>query len=172
MKANRLAALAGLVALAACAPKPAPRPVPAPAPPVVIRPAPQPTPPPPRDWRDAPQSPGEWSWTLVGGRSTARYGLVGQAPEFSLVCDRARASVVLTRAGAAPAPMALYTTSGNRSFNATGVVDGAEAALSARDPILDAIAFSRGRFAVELPGTASLYLPSWPELSRVIEDCR
>ena len=89
-----------------------------------------------------------------------------------MACDRARASVTLTRAGAAPGPMALYTTSGNRSVTATTAVDGAAASLPARDPILDAIAFSRGRFAVELPGTAPLYLPSWPELSRVIEDCR
>ena len=44
--------------------------------------------------------------------------------------------------------------------------------LSARDPLLDAIAFSRGRFALEAAGLETLYLPAWPELSRVIEDCR
>ena len=45
-------------------------------------------------------------------------------------------------------------------------------AIRAKDPILDAIAFSRGRFAFDLAGNAPLYLPSWPEVSRVIEDCR
>ena len=38
--------------------------------------------------------------------------------------------------------------------------------------LLDAMAFSSGRFAVDLPGRSVLYLPSWPEVSRVIEDCR
>lgn len=44
--------------------------------------------------------------------------------------------------------------------------------LSARDSLLDAIALSRGRFAVEAAGLPTLYLPSWAEVSRVIEDCR
>jgi len=44
--------------------------------------------------------------------------------------------------------------------------------LTPRDPLLDAMAFSKGRFAVEAPGAAPLYVPSWPEVTRVIEDCR
>ena len=49
---------------------------------------------------------------------------------------------------------------------------GLSVVLTARDPLLDAMAFSRGRFAVEAAGMATLYVPSWPEVSRVIEDCR
>ena len=44
--------------------------------------------------------------------------------------------------------------------------------LAARDGLLDAMAFSRGRFAVETAGLPTLYVPSWTEVSRVIEDCR
>ena len=33
-------------------------------------------------------------------------------------------------------------------------------------------AFSKGRFAIETPGLATLYVPSYPEITRVIEDCR
>lgn len=44
--------------------------------------------------------------------------------------------------------------------------------LPANDPILDAMAFSKGRFAIETAGQQTLYLPSWPEVTRVIEDCR
>jgi len=44
--------------------------------------------------------------------------------------------------------------------------------LSVRDSLLDAIALSRGRFAVEAAALPTLYLPSWAEVSRVIEDCR
>ena len=43
--------------------------------------------------------------------------------------------------------------------------------LPSNDPLLDAMAFSKGRFAIELD-LMKLYLPSWPEVTRVIEDCR
>jgi len=46
------------------------------------------------------------------------------------------------------------------------------AELPARDPLLDAMALSKGRFAVAVEGAAPLILPSWAEVSRVIEDCR
>jgi hypothetical protein len=44
--------------------------------------------------------------------------------------------------------------------------------VPARDPLLDAMAFSRGRWRIEAEGRASLTVPSWPEVARVIEDCR
>lgn len=46
------------------------------------------------------------------------------------------------------------------------------ATLRAGDPLLDAMAFSRGRFAIEVNGLPTLYLPAWAEIGRVIEDCR
>jgi hypothetical protein len=49
---------------------------------------------------------------------------------------------------------------------------GLGATRAANDPGLDQIAFSRGRFTIELPGTAPLVLPTWAEPARVIEDCR
>jgi hypothetical protein len=44
--------------------------------------------------------------------------------------------------------------------------------LSPRDALLDAMAFSRGRFIVEQPGQPSLVVPAWAEFGRVVEDCR
>lgn len=45
--------------------------------------------------------------------------------------------------------------------------------LPARDPRLDRIAFSRGRFALEaVNGGGQTTLPVQPEIGRVIEDCR
>ena len=38
--------------------------------------------------------------------------------------------------------------------------------LAANDPLLDAIAFSRGRFVVSMPGMAALVVPAWPEAAR------
>lgn len=46
------------------------------------------------------------------------------------------------------------------------------ATLTARDPFLDNMIFSRGRISVEVAGTPMLVLPSWAEPTRVVEDCR
>jgi hypothetical protein len=40
------------------------------------------------------------------------------------------------------------------------------------DSILDAIAYTRGRIAIETSGQKSIAVPIWAEFPRVIEDCR
>lgn len=85
--------------------------------------------------------------------------------------------MLLMRAGAATAavPMAVRTTSTLRPMSSDPALSPSGwlvVAIPARDPLLDAMAFSRGRFTVEVAGLETLYLPAWPELSRVIEDCR
>ena len=42
----------------------------------------------------------------------------------------------------------------------------------ALDPLLDAVAFSRGRAAFSDSGQPTLVVPSWAEAARVVEDCR
>ena len=164
---------AGLLVLAACQPR---EPVPLPTQPTpIIRPAPPPRPVPAADWRDAAITPGTWTWAREGTQSVARFGISPAATELAFAC--AAGQVTVSRAGTAPAsvPLAIVTTNGSRTLNA-GPVAGPPAMLAvplaARDPLLDMIAFSRGRFAVVVPGLATLYVPSWPEISRVIEDCR
>ncbi|MGE5953581.1 MAG: hypothetical protein ACM308_08200 [Qipengyuania vulgaris] len=44
--------------------------------------------------------------------------------------------------------------------------------MAPKSPLLDAMALTKGRFAVETPGLPTLYLPAWAEVTRVIEDCR
>jgi len=168
--------LATLV-LGACAsaPKPVPPPVVVSHPKPVPKPAPLPLP--PADWRDAPQTTGNWTWALASGRSTASFGLPGAPPLALLSCDRAAGQVHLARAGSAATavPLAVATSNLRRplmSDPARSPAGWLVVVLSARDPLLDAIAFSRGRFALEAAGLETLYLPAWPELSRVIEDCR
>ncbi len=46
------------------------------------------------------------------------------------------------------------------------------AALGAYDTLLDAMASSRGRIGFATSGVAALVVPPWPEIARVIEDCR
>lgn len=149
-------------------PPPAPTPKPSPAPP----------PPPPQrevlDWRDAPITPGDWTWASDGGQSVARFA--GGALE--LRCERDGGTVTIRRAGtiaAANAPMTIATSSATRTVDAQSQAAspaGVRASIPARDSLLDAVAFSRGRFAVDVAGLPPLYVPSWPEVSRVIEDCR
>ena len=170
----RQAFAAGAVLLAAaCVSPPAPAPVPVP----VARPRAAAPVGPPADWRDAGQTPGDWRWSRVGTRSVAVYGRAGAAPLLALVCDRANARVLIERSGdaAGSVPITLRTTSLLRALSsdpALGRAGIVAAALAARDPLLDAMAFSRGRFALEVAGLEPLYLPAWPEVSRVIEDCR
>jgi hypothetical protein len=147
---------------------------------VIAPPPPAPPPPlpkPPADWRDAAQTPGAWRWAMTAGRSTASFGMAGAAPLVTFACDKVQGQVLLARSGASTqaVPMSVSTTSLRRpllSDPARGTSDWLAVALPSRDPLLDAIAFSRGRFALEAAGLETLYLPAWPEISRVIEDCR
>ena len=114
---------------------------------------------------------------MLAGRSTARFSAPGGAPLAALACDRTAQQVILARAAppAAAAALVVTTTTLRRALPADpaqpwpGMIT---AAVPARDPLLDALVFSRGRFLLETAGQAALYLPAWPELARVVEDCR
>ncbi|MBD0273988.1 MAG: hypothetical protein ICV73_18930 [Acetobacteraceae bacterium] len=158
-----------MLGAASCATRSVPPPAPAPAPaPPPVRPAPPP-PPPPLAWQDAPLSPGDWSFRDGGAQSAATYG--AQAPALIVSCGADR-RISLVRPGASGAALTLRTTNGERALAASMTADGLAATLVASDPLLDALAFSRGRIAIEAAGTPLLIVPSWPEPARVIEDCR
>lgn len=118
------------------------------------------------------QTPG--NWTYSGG--TARYGSPG-AVLFALACNRTQGTVSLVRTGnsATSLPMTVATTSVTQALSVDPAPNGQPqltATLRNSDPLLDAMAFSRGRFAIEVNGLPTLYLPAWAEIGRVIEDCR
>ena len=175
-----LAAATGLALLGSCAASQSAK-LPAPPPPPPARPAPQATPAPlpaNTNWRDRPASPGVWEWSAADGQSTARFA----GGELVLPCNGHEGRVTLMRRLSAqpatdgPIPATVLTTSQIRplSASAVGTVPLAYAAITftAWDGLLDAMAFSRGRFAVEIAGEPTLYLPAWTEVSRVVEDCR
>jgi hypothetical protein len=70
--------------------------------------------------------------------------------------------------------MEILTETAQRALNAANQpeVGGVAATLTPGDPLLDAMALSKGRFAVAVDGAGMLIVPSWAEVSRVIEDCR
>ncbi len=164
----------GLVLLAGCVPRAAPPPAPAPRPTPSPMPTPPPAPAPSSDWTVAPLTQGDWSYRRDGAATLALYG-PPDAPAFVLRCEAGRA-VTLARVGqpgiAAPA-IAIRTSFGERRLAAT-IAHSTDllATLPVSDPLLDEIAFSRGRFLVRAEGAPTLIIPAWPEPARVIEDCR
>ncbi len=171
MKANisralALALPAVLVLATSCSER---RIVPTPTPtatPTAVPPPPQPR----SDWSEAPATPGNWVWSSIAGRSTAAFA----GGMLQLRCERERGAVILSRRGSADGtvPMTVSTSAMTRTVNGAGSQQEIAVALPVRDPLLDAMAFSRGHFALDVAGLQTLYVPSWPEVSRVIEDCR
>ncbi len=159
------AAASVLLLLASCAPRPAPAPAPPPPPPPST-PIPPTPPPPPPHWQDAPLADGDWHYRQEAGRSLAAFGDL-----VAIRCERDR-RISLISAGAAGTSLTVVTSGGHRSLAAGAGPEGLTARLAADDPLLDAIAFSRGRFAVQASGAPMFVLPAWPEPARVIEDCR
>lgn len=154
---RRAAVATGLMVGGCVAPTQAP-----PPPPPAPAPAPTPTATPlAEDWRDRPYAPGDWSY--AGG--SARYAAL------NLTCERGANRVRLGWSGMIPGPLTVRTSYGDSLRELTAGLAGAELALAARDPLLDQIAYSRGRFMLEAGGQ-QLVLPAWPELQRVVEDCR
>jgi hypothetical protein len=121
-----------------------------------------------------PKTPGDWRYVARLGGSTAMFASGGGQAYLTLQCDMAARSVAIIRAGSAPGevPLRILTETGDRLLNAQPQTSGLAVRLAAQDPLLDAMAISKGRFAVEVAGLPMLYIPSWPEVSRVIEDCR
>ena len=111
--------------------------------------------------RTTPLTPGQWSYAASPTGSEARFGA-----SFSIRCDRATRRVTLRRGDAPGAAMTIGTDLAVRTIAADGMV-------GSTDTVLDAIAFSRGRFIVSGGGGVSqLVLPASPEAARSIEDCR
>ncbi|MDQ3078477.1 MAG: hypothetical protein M3R03_00560 [Pseudomonadota bacterium] len=115
--------------------------------------------------RFMPLAPGQWSYAPMPGGSEARFG-----GTFVIQCDRNTRRVTLRRpelAMTAPATAMIVTTDlAVHTVPADGI-------LANSNRVLDAIAFSRGRFIVSGGGSASqLVAPSSPEAARTIEDCR
>ncbi len=191
MKAIYLHA-AGAIALtfsiAACVPS-AKMPIIVDTPEPVARPAPTATPSPSvnsapavqeatyANYLDAPQTSGTWEYASFPFGSQALFN--GRTPEtsFAVNCLSSENRITLQRpiAPSGPRVMRITTETVSRSLSAQPAPEnlaGITVSIDPRDPLLDAMAITKGRFAVALDGERTLYLPAWVEVSRVIEDCR
>ncbi|MBM6576474.1 hypothetical protein KCP91_08815 [Microvirga sp. SRT01] len=162
-----------VLAVAGCVAPPVQR-APAPAAPVAL-------PPPPKpvalsgDWQDWPVTPGTWSYRRDARGSLALFGQTGSDAGLTLRCDTTARQIYLSRSGAATAALTIRTSSATRAIAVQptgGTPPYVAAAFAATDPLLDAMAFSRGRVVVEQPGAPTLVIPPYAEVGRVVQDCR
>jgi hypothetical protein len=170
----RYLTLFAVLSLAACVAPPSP-----PAPKIVAAPPPSATTPPPRltgDWNDWPFTPGNWTYRRDSRGSVAQFGMSGRNPMISFRCDVENRRITLSREASAPgAGLVIRTSSMTKTLAATAPDSNSTyltANITTTDPILDAMAFSRGRVLVEMEGQPPAILPSWAEIARVVEDCR
>ncbi len=150
-------AVAGCAAVPTAAPPP-PRPAP-----IAAAPIPAPLPTPTRGWEDRAVDAGAWRYD-AGGRAATFVPTGGAGPLLTMACSGGGIRLTSALAG----NVSLRTSAGTDQIR----FDGGSATLPNRDPRLDRIAFSRGRFALETPSGGALTLPVQSEIGRVIEDCR
>lgn len=119
---------------------------------------------------------GNWTYAQATEGSEAVFTNASGYPQLWIHCTRAtrRVSIAVPAAAAVPPFLNIWTSSATRSvassFNAaTGRLS---LDLANYDPLLDAIASSRGRIGFSVGGQTALVVPAWPEVARVIEDCR
>ena len=131
--------------------------------------------PPVLDFSTSAAVPGAWSYRSVPAASEAWFIDTSGGIPLTIQCTRATRQVTVARPSSAPAAsMFIWTSTLQRNLPAlfeqprTRV----SAIVAGRDPLLDAIAFSRGRFAVVMPGVPPLVVSPGPEAARVFEDCR
>ena len=129
----------------------------------------------PADYSNSPLLPGSWSYVTVPGGSQARFMDATGTIRISLGCYRASRGVTLARTSSAPAAsLAIWTTTSSRNQPAMFEQSAQRvlATFNGQDTMLDAIVFSRGRFAVSMPGAPAFVIPTGPETARIVEDCR
>jgi hypothetical protein len=118
---------------------------------------------------------GSWTYAATTDGSEATFSNASAFPQLWLRCSRVTRRVSIARPASAAAPLLnVWTSSLTRgvpsSFNpATGRLT---AELAADDPLLDALATSRGRIGFGIGNQPALVIPAWAEAARVIEDCR
>ncbi|XUU59814.1 hypothetical protein ACRAQ6_09560 [Erythrobacter sp. HA6-11] len=154
------------------------RPAPTPSPTV----APVTMPPPimeqlPENWMDQPRAPGDWTYERESSETFALYGEGRDNMRAIIRCDLRTRQVGIGMFGVqtSSARMQIHTETLSRTLEATqreSAMPLVAAEVDANNRLLDAMAITKGNFAMQVDGARILYLPGWAEVTRVIEDCR
>jgi hypothetical protein len=127
------------------------------------------------DYSNAVIANGNWTHSTTAGGGEAQFRSASGQPQIMLACLRQTRQVTIARPASGAAPfLQVWTTSLARNLPASfnPATNRLTATLGAQDPLLDAMAMSRGRIAVGIAGQAATVAPAWGEISRVVEDCR
>ena len=127
------------------------------------------------DYSVARIAPGIWTYQATPGGSAARFIDSTGTARFAIECSKATRRVTISRTASSAAPsLFVWTTDVSRTIGVRFEPSALRLVveLAARDPLLDGIAYSRGRIAVTSGGSDALVMPAWPEAARTIEDCR
>jgi hypothetical protein len=118
---------------------------------------------------------GSWVYSQSSAGSEASFVNASAMPQLTIRCTRATRRITIAKPASAAVPFfTVWTSAQTRALPASfnPATQRLSSDVVAYDPLLDAIAFSRGRFGVSVSGAAPLVVPAWAEVARVVEDCR
>jgi hypothetical protein len=118
---------------------------------------------------------GDWTYNATADGSEARFIDTTSNPQLIVHCTRATRHVTISKPATAAAPVVnVWTSSQTRSVPAGFNPATARLSLDFQpyDALLDAISTSRGRIGFSVGTQPALVVPPWPEIARVVEDCR
>ncbi len=118
---------------------------------------------------------GDWAYLATNDGSEATFSNTSGQPQLTIRCTRStRRVAILKEAPSASPSLWIWTSSKTMSLPATydSTSTRVKVDLGAYDPLLDAIASSRGRIGFSSSGLQALVVPPWADVARVIEDCR
>jgi len=127
------------------------------------------------DFSYSPVIAGAWVYRAVTGGSEASFVDSSGATRMVIACGKVTRLVTLSRISTTPASgLSFWASSATRQLNARFDQPAGRviAQVGGMDPLLDGLAFSRGRFAIMMAGSPALVLPADPEIAHVVEDCR
>lgn len=182
MKPNNYIASFSLItalALAGCTPSAETEPVSTPTPSPIQTQASAPLPPPQpvlqnvryENYLDGPQTPGDWSYQSGAARFVSPNGQT----ILTMRCLSGAGAIRLARPlkVAGNAQMTITTETVKRVHQTKqSDTEGRYLDLQSGYNLLDAMAITKGRIEIRTDAMPTLYLPAWPEITRVIEDCR
>ena len=118
---------------------------------------------------------GNWIYGTTNEGSEATFSNSGGQPQLTVRCTRSTRRVAILKAAPSASPsLWIWTSSEKMSLPATydSSTSRVSVDLGAFDPLLDAVASSRGRIGFSSSGLEALVVPPWADIARVIEDCR
>jgi hypothetical protein len=118
---------------------------------------------------------GNWTYESTNEGSRATFSNSSGLPQLTIRCTRSTRRVAIVKAASFASPsLWIWTSSEKMSLPATydSSTSLVSTDLGAYDPLLDAIASSRGRIGFSSSGLQALVVPPWADIARVIEDCR